>query len=250
MSLYVTTRSEDLGSKMAYRLELSARGAVGNDGAIGLDVERVTCESRDSSGVVVRSEVPASPGDAHSLVPAALGALRETRLRLELDPSTGIVAVAGIDAALARASALQLKDGAGWILGLYWSDAAWARDLANAGMSAIPPSLREGAPAERTARVWVPGRGETATRLVGEAGRDDGGSSAVQVIGRLAEGAVFTGASDPTLGEPRLAEVECRATTSYGSEPALPRRGEWAVTVPFDGGPTIRTTTSFTLVLR
>jgi hypothetical protein len=227
------------------------RGAVADDGSLALEVERVALEVRDRGGEVHRTVAPRRPGD--EAPPArALEALRRATIRIGLDPTAGVTSVTGVDRAFEHAEA-ELGDERDSLSSLA-ADAAWTRDLANAGLAAVPATLRAGTAVARPARVRVPGRGETTVRLTGEAARDDRGSQAVHVTAQLADGAVFEGdggAAPPAdVGSARVADVACAATTSYAGDPPRPFKGEWTVTTPFAGGLTVRTTTSFTLVLR
>lgn len=227
------------------------RGAVADDGSLALEVERVALEVRDRNGEVHLMVAPRAAGD-ESAPARALEALRRASVRVGLDPRAGVTTVTGVDAAFERVEA-ELGDERTALSSLA-TDGAWTRDLANAGMSAVPSALRAGAAVERTARVRVAGRGETSVRLSGEAASDDRGSPAVRVTARLDDRAVFEGDGGPVppadVGAARVADVTCEATTSYAGDPARPLRGEWTVTTPFAGGLTVRTTTSFTLVLR
>ena len=203
------------------------RGAVADDGSLVLEVERAVLERRDREGEIVRA---VAPGDEGRTVAAALEALRGAAVHVGLDPSAGVVVVTGIDRAVERAKSAPGGDGA--LLAALASDAAWTHDLANAGMCALPASLRMDARVERSARAFVAGRDVQTVQLAGEAARDDRRSPAVRLAGRLADGAA------------------CEATTSYAGDAALPLRGEWTLTTPLSAGLTARRTTSFKLVLR
>jgi hypothetical protein len=233
-------------------MEISMRGAVADDGSLALEVTRVTLQVRDRDREVVRTVAPRAAGDAGAAASPVLEALRGATVRVGLDRSAGVTSVAGLDVAFASAGAAHRDECAS--LSSLASDAAWTRDLANAGMSAVPETLRQGRAVARPARVRVAGRGATSTRLTGEVARDDRGSPATRVAGRLSADAAFEGDGGPVppadVGAVRVADVTCEATTSYAGDPALPLRGEWTVTTPFAGGLTVRTTTSFTLVLR
>ncbi len=236
VTLEVTTREDLIETGAARRLEISLRGAVGDDGAMALEVERVLLEVRDKSGEVVRTVTPRPAGDEGPGPSPALEALRGAAVRVGLDPAAGVTGVTGIDRAFEVAEAEIGKEGEA--IALLASDAAWTHDLANAGMSALPESLRPGAALKRTARVLLVGRTETLLQLAGEAARDDRGSPAVHLAGGIA--------SDSTNSP----DLTCEATTSYAGEQALPFRGEFTVTTPFAAGLTLRRTTSFKLVLR
>jgi hypothetical protein len=251
VSLEVTAREDLLETGDARRLQVAMRGAVGDDGSLALEVERVALEVRDRTGAVRLAVAPRPAGGDAPAAPV-LEALRRATVRVGLDPAAGVVSVTGLDRAFERAEAAIGDDAAS--LASLASDAAWTRDLANAGLSAVPGSLANGASAERGARVRVAGRGETIVRLAGEAARDDRGSPAVHFAARLSGDAAFEGNGGPAppgdVGAARVAEVTCEATTSYTGDPPHPLKGEWTVTTPFAGGATVRTTTSFTLVLR
>ena len=203
------------------------RGAVADDGSLALEMDRVVLEVRNREGEVVRGDAPADEGRTADPV---LEALRGAAVRVGLDPSAGVVAVNGFDRAVERAKAVPGGERAQ--LAALASDAAWTNDLANAGMCALPESLRQGAPVVRSAHAFAEGRDAEPVRLEGEAARDDRRSLAVHVTGKLTRG------------------VTCEATTSYAGEKALPLRGEWTLTTPLSAGHTVRRTTSFTLVLR
>jgi hypothetical protein len=252
VTLDVTTREDLLETGAARKLSIAMRGAVADDGSLALEVTRVTLEVREPNREVVRTVAPRAADEAGAAASPVLEALRGATVRVGLDRSAGVTSVAGLDLAFASAGTAHRDECAA--LSSLASDAAWARDLANAGMSAVPETLRQGAAVARQARVRIAGRGVTSAQLAGEAARDNRGSPATHVAGRLSADAVFEGDGGPTppadVGAVRLADVTLEATTSYAGDPALPLRGEWIVTTLFAGGLTVRTTTSFALVLR
>lgn len=226
-------------------------GSVAADGTLALEVKSVALELRDPDGGVHRAVAP-RPAPVETPAVPVLESLRGTAVRVRLNSEKGVTDVLGIDAAWARAKASLGAEVAA--LAPLASDSAWARDLANAGMSQVPTTLQPAAAVVRTGRVRVAGLGVSEVRLTGEAARDDRGSPAVHAAARLAADAAFVGDYGPEppagVGAARIDEVTCEATTSYASDPPRPFKGEWTVTTPFAGGLTVRTTTSFTLVLR
>ena len=254
---------QDLGGAggTSRRLEISTRGEVAPDGALALELTRARLESRSSLGdvevadtAVVAGE-PATRTAEEQTWTRLLESLRGARVNIRLDPSAGILAVDGLDAALSASverDATLAVPRAG--LRLLLADSPWRRDLAAAGLCAVPPAVRDGGGAERLVRVHVPGRGETTMRIRGSVGKDTSGLPAARLTGSLAAHAEFdgdAGAEPPEeVGAVTVAGVTGAATTSYPPAEGPPLQGEWTITTPFAGGLTLTTTTSFKLVLK
>lgn len=263
VSLSVVAREELLGTSVARRLEVSLRGTA-SAASLDLAIGRADMEIRDganavrsvSTDVVARGR-PTLGLDDHDdeALRRLLEELVAAPVRLGFDPSKGVTSAEGLDAALdgavvRDASLAEERDGLRGIAG----DAVLLQSLLAAGLGPLPASMARRAPAERDARLRLPGLGETTLHLSGTVAEDESGLPALQVKGGLAHDAKFSGEPDaappPHIGAVALDRVEGEATTSYVNAGDLPVQGQWAVTIPFAGGHSIRRTTSFILVVR
>jgi hypothetical protein len=256
MALEVDVREEIVGTGTAWRLEVAGRGEFESDGSFRLSIGRARLESQADGGapVVVATDDSVdvrsrrTPGDVAKA--RLLESLHGAVVTIGFDAVNGVASVEGLDRALGSAPGAGADGG----LGSMCSDARWRRDLAAAGLCAVPSAVRESGEFDRSARVFVPGRGETTMRLKGAVGRDDSGLSATRVEGTLSADAAFdgsAGAQPPALiGQVVVAGVAAEATTTYPPQNGPPIKGQIATTIPFASGLTERATTTFTLVRR
>jgi hypothetical protein len=254
MALHVVVREELVEVKTTWRLEVAARGTFAADGSLRLEVMRAEMRtSAPGGGSEVATddppEVRAKRTPDEQAKARLLQSLVGAGVRIGFDPKDGVVSVEGLDRAFANAAPVE-GDVVG--LGTICSDERWRRDLAAAGLCAVPAAVRGGGSFERRARIRVPGRGETTMRFEGAVGRDDSGLPAARAEGRLAADAAFDGppgALPPAeIGAVSVSGVVATATTTYPPETGPPIKGEFTLTLPFERGLTERTTTTFTLV--
>jgi len=256
MALEVDVRDELVGRSTVWRLEIATRGTFAADGSLNLSIERARLETQIDGGAptAVATDDPPdvrakrTPGDVAKA--RLIESLHGAAVRIGFDAANGVASVEGLDRALGAAPGADADGG----LGSMCSDDRWRRDLAAAGLCAVPAAVREGGDFERASRVRVPGRGDTKMRLEGTVGRDDSGLPAARSQARLSADAAFEGppgAAPPAIiGAVLLADVAGEATTTYPSGGGVPIKGQFVLTLPYVGGFTQRTTTTFTLVRR
>jgi hypothetical protein len=256
MALEVDVRDELVGRSTAWRLEIATRGAFAQDGSLRLSIERARLETQIDGGapIAVATDDPPdvrarrTPGDTAKA--RLLESLHGAEVRIGFDAANGVASVEGLDRALRAAPGADENGG----LGSMCSDDRWRRDLVAAGLCAVPAAVRDGGDVVRSARVRVPGRGETTVRLEGTVGRDDSGLPMARSEGRLSADAAFEGppgaAPPAVIGAVMLGDVAAQATTTYPPGGGVPIKGQFVLTFPFVGGFAQRSTTTFTLVRR
>jgi hypothetical protein len=261
--LEVRVREELLPTPLAREVQVAFEGRVEGASAVVFDVVRVRHERVGAGGaltVVETHDVGASPVD-RTAEDAAVSRVAESMVRrsvrLSFDPRDGLVAVSGMDAALEAAPAAgdaaaeEVRDGLRSLL----SDAALLRGLRAAGLTAPPEDFRDrAAVVERRIDVYVPGRGVSALRMLGDVGEEKDGSPVVRCSGRFREDASFTGPAGqeppPEVGSVRVAKADADAETLFDLATAQPLRGRCTIRLPFTSGATVATRTSFTLSVR
>lgn len=257
VALIVVVREEIVETGAARRLEVAARGVHEGDGSVRFEVLRAALERRDAKGGVdvvsthvVGADVAARDA-ADTPTVKLLESLRAAGVTIRLDPGAGLTSVEGLDLALdlavaGDASLGETRSG----LRAICSDENWRYPLAAAGLCKLDRAIWEGGSIERNARIRVPGHGWTTLTLGGTVARAADGLPAATLSGRLASDAEFDpdGSAPPSadVGAARVGDVTGSATTSCPPAPGPPFKGEFTLTVPFAGGATLRTTTTFT----
>lgn len=175
----------------------------------------------------------------------------------------GLRAVDGLAAALQDAAAAvgsttdvdaAILDAALGGLEALCEDADVERALRGAGLAAADPAMRSnGGEVRRDVLVRVDGRGVLAVTAFGRAGQGDDGSPTVRLEGHGDEAAAFAGdpgqEPPPGVGPVRVGEVSVVASTEYEAGSFRPRRGSLVVELPHGGGPLVRRSVEFVLLV-
>ncbi len=257
VALSVVVREEIVETGAARRLQIVTRGVHESDGAVRLEVLRAALERRDAAGAVriVSTDaigVGAAAGDpADAPVVKLLESLRAASLLIRLDPLLGVTEVEGLDRALDAAVLGDASLGDERIgLRPICSGEGWLESLRAAGLCEVPSESRHRGRRQRSARVRVPGAGWATMPISGFLTTATDGLSVAALLGDLEVDAALEDdggpAPPPEIGLVRLGDVTGSATTSYLPDRGPPFKGEFTLTVPFSGGVTLRTTTTFT----
>jgi hypothetical protein len=257
-SLTVKVREDVVGTKATRRLDVVARGTL-EAGRLDLQITHATLTGSGPDGRVetlstdVVAADPASQSANTVELIRLLEGLKGAKAGVTFDPTRGVTDVVGLDRALdavvgAAPSAASRRES----FRVLCADALWRRGLPAAGLCEVPDAVKKRASIERSAVVFVPGRGEATMTLAGVVETGVEGSPGAVLKGRLAEDASFRGDGGieppPMVGPVNVAEVEGSATTNWPAAGGAPYKGEWTTTIRHAGGLVVRTTITFTLV--